>query len=138
MRWLAAARAHIERFHAATLGNDSQFERTLQDARQVVSDSQFEVAWATGSMLPIETVTAEAVAIVEAMQTAVRTRERALSPREHEVLRYLVAGRSDPEIAAALSIGRRTVQSHVASILRKLRAANRTEAAATALRDHLI
>lgn len=63
--------------------------------------------------------------------------EGTLSPREREVLRYVVARHSEPEIAAALHIGRRTVQTHVGNILRKLRAANRTEAAAVALREGL-
>jgi non-specific serine/threonine protein kinase len=39
---------------------------------------------------------------------------------------------TDPEIAARLYIGTRTVESHVASILNKLNAANRREAAAAA------
>jgi predicted ATPase/DNA-binding CsgD family transcriptional regulator len=61
-----------------------------------------------------------------------------LSPREGDVLRLVVQGRSDREIAEALFIGRRTVQTHVENILAKLGVANRAEAAAVAVRDGLI
>ena len=53
------------------------------------------------------------------------------------MLRLIVEGLSDPEIAAALSIGRRTVNTHVASILGKLGVGSRTAAAAYAVRDGL-
>ncbi len=43
-----------------------------------------------------------------------------LSPREREVLRLLVDGRSNAEIADALFIGVRTARAHVANILAKL------------------
>ena len=43
-----------------------------------------------------------------------------LTPRELEVLRLMVAGRSNPEIAAALFISPRTAQTHVGNILAKL------------------
>jgi non-specific serine/threonine protein kinase len=61
-----------------------------------------------------------------------------LTPREAEVLRRLVAGQTDREIAAALFLSRRTVQDHVSHLLAKLGVANRTAAAAVAVRDHLI
>ena len=52
-----------------------------------------------------------------------------LSARESEVLRLLAEGMTDREIAAALAISPRTVESHVSSVLRKLEVRNRAEAA---------
>jgi DNA-binding NarL/FixJ family response regulator len=60
-----------------------------------------------------------------------------LSPREVEVLRLLAAGKSNRDIADALCISLSTVASHVRHILTKTGCANRTEAAAYALRQGL-
>jgi DNA-binding CsgD family transcriptional regulator len=60
-----------------------------------------------------------------------------LSPREAEVLRLLAVGKSNRDIADTLCISLSTVATHVRSILRKTGAANRTEAAAYALRQGL-
>ena len=62
----------------------------------------------------------------------------ALSPRQQEVLVSLVKGFNNTEIAAQLGISRTVVKEHVESLLVKLGAANRTEAAAIALRKHLV
>ena len=61
-----------------------------------------------------------------------------LTPREVDVSRLLVAGRSDRQIGTALFIGHRTAQDHVSNVIRKLSVANRTEAAAVAVRDGLV
>ena len=53
----------------------------------------------------------------------------ALTPREAEVLRFLAEGRTDRQIAAALTISPRTVTTHVASILHKLGVTRRADAA---------
>jgi DNA-binding CsgD family transcriptional regulator len=60
-----------------------------------------------------------------------------LTGREREVMRLLVAGRSNREIAAALFIAPKTASVHVSNILGKLGAASRTEAAAIALQAGL-
>lgn len=52
-----------------------------------------------------------------------------LTMRELGVLRLLAEGLTDRDIAAALTISRRTVETHVSSILRKLDVRNRAEAA---------
>lgn len=52
-----------------------------------------------------------------------------LSPRENDVLRMLADGMTDREIAIALVISPRTVETHVGNILRKLEVRNRAEAA---------
>ncbi len=61
-----------------------------------------------------------------------------LSPREVQVLRLLVEGKRNKEIGCALCLAERTVEHHVDSILRKLEARNRTEAALHALQAGLI
>ena len=52
-----------------------------------------------------------------------------LSPRENDVLRMLADGLTDKEIAAALVISPRTVETHVSNILHKLDVRKRAEAA---------
>jgi DNA-binding CsgD family transcriptional regulator len=63
---------------------------------------------------------------------AVPWRRVALSARELEVLRLVARGRRNAEIAKDLVITARTARFHVASILKKLGASNRTHAVALA------
>jgi DNA-binding NarL/FixJ family response regulator/signal transduction histidine kinase len=51
-----------------------------------------------------------------------------LTPREREVLRLIGQGLADKEIAAALGTSAKTAQFHVANLLDKLEAQNRTDA----------
>ncbi len=61
-----------------------------------------------------------------------------LTLREREVLEMMMEGLSNKEIAAHLSISAHTVKFHISSILGKLGASTRTEAAAIGLRRGLI
>ncbi len=61
-----------------------------------------------------------------------------LSARELEVLKLIVEGMSNKEIASALSITESTVKNHVNSILGKLNVKDRTQAATTALRRGIV
>jgi DNA-binding NarL/FixJ family response regulator len=54
------------------------------------------------------------------------------------VLRLLVEGHSDRQIAETLSISPKTASNHVSSILAKLGVETRTAAAAHAIRRHLV
>jgi DNA-binding NarL/FixJ family response regulator len=61
-----------------------------------------------------------------------------LTERETEVLRLLARGASNKEIAHALSIGEKTVKTHVSNILAKLGVPSRTQAALYAVRIGLV
>jgi DNA-binding NarL/FixJ family response regulator len=50
-----------------------------------------------------------------------------LTPRQLEIAAYLLRGAANADIAARLSISRRTVEKHVERILYALGAANRRE-----------
>jgi DNA-binding NarL/FixJ family response regulator len=54
---------------------------------------------------------------------------QSLTEREVDVLRLLAAGRANKEIAMALTIGEKTVKTHVSNILMKLGVQSRTQAA---------
>lgn len=56
------------------------------------------------------------------------TRVAALSEREHEVLRWVAAGKTDRDIAAILAISHRTVHKHLQSVYAKLGVETRTAA----------
>jgi two-component system NarL family response regulator len=62
----------------------------------------------------------------------------ALTPRELDVLRLLVVGRSNKEIAGALDISEETVKSHVSHLLAKMHVDNRAQAIAESLRRRLV
>ena len=61
-----------------------------------------------------------------------------LTSRELDVLRAIVAGRSNKEIGAELSISEATVKTHINSILGKLGVSDRTQAATTALQRGIV
>ena len=72
-----------------------------------------------------------------------RVRRRAglpggLTPREVDVVVQLARGRTNPEIATALGVSRRTVTSHLEHVYTKLGVSSRTEAALFAMRHGLV
>ncbi len=73
-----------------------------------------------------------------AEKLAARQPRSHLSPRELEVLRLLVGGKRNKEIASALDISEGTVKIHVSTILMKLGVSDRTEAVASALQRGIV
>ena len=61
-----------------------------------------------------------------------------LSGRELEVLRLIIDGKSNPEIASALYLSLSTIKCHVRSIMDKLSVDDRVQAAVVALRSGLV
>lgn len=57
-----------------------------------------------------------------------------LTPREHEILELVAAGKSNKEIGYQLHLTEKTVKHHMTNILQKLQVRNRVEAALLALK----
>jgi DNA-binding CsgD family transcriptional regulator len=75
------------------------------------------------------------LAVRELRRLGIRTWRRRgaggpLTARELEIARLVAAGESNPDIASALFLSRKTVERHVSNILNKMGARNRTELAA--------
>ena len=69
-----------------------------------------------------------------AQQLAEHSADDSVTPRELDVLRAIAGGQSNKAIASDLNIAEHTVKNHVKSILSKLNANDRTDAAMIALR----
>jgi len=89
---------------------------TLLEAIHVVSTGRHWVAPAVGAKLAVRMAGAE------------------LTARELDVLQQLAKGKSNQEVAAALTMSEGTVKFHINHLLQKLGAADRTQAVLTALK----
>lgn len=89
---------------------------------ETLSDQQFEAIDSLTSFLK------------DALSTQLEIDRLGLTQREVEVIRFVVQGASNPEIADVLHISKRTVATHIENVLRKLDAHSRVEIAVRALR----
>jgi non-specific serine/threonine protein kinase len=118
--------------------------RTLAAARAALDEDRFAIAWEEGRALSFEAAVAEArqvgADLPEAIAVVAKDGPDAsimLTPRELDVLRLLVEGRTDREIAAVLFVSRRTAATHVRHVFQELGVGSRAAAAALAVRHGL-
>jgi predicted ATPase/DNA-binding CsgD family transcriptional regulator len=119
----------------------TQYETMIGRLKKELPDGAFDRAWESGAALSFDDAIAaalETTLAAEPRRGAARENQlAALTAREQAVLALLTEGRSDREIAEALSISPRTVSGHVANLLGKLSVSSRTAAAAYAIRNNL-
>jgi predicted ATPase/DNA-binding CsgD family transcriptional regulator len=146
-RWLGAAHAYFVAIGATGAAHHRLFARTESTVRASLSAADFTAAWNYGGELSLDQAVLEAidptVLSAPALQPAPTGGRRAgsaynLTERELEVLRLLVAGQSNPQIAETLFISPRTATTHVTNILAKLGVPSRTAAATAALASGLV
>jgi predicted ATPase/DNA-binding CsgD family transcriptional regulator len=120
----------------------TRFEQWQTAVQRESGEQAWHAAWVAGRALSPDEAVSEAVRLLEELRAAVPaaglTPVVTLTPRQHEVLRYLVDGATDQEIALALSISPRTVGHHVGAILAKLGVETRRGARAYARQHHLL
>ncbi len=142
-RLMGAAEALRERVGMPIVlpADQASQERTVAVLREAIGDDRLAAAWAEGRTLSRARAEAEAALVAPpagpAPPPAPADRDE-LTPRELEVLRLLVEGRTDREIAESLFLSPRTVGWHVAAILAKLGVASRRRAAALAIERGLV
>jgi len=157
--WIAALDGDATRV-ARPLGAASQLRETIGapihaliqvDYDQYVPLAQarldaaaWEPAWATGRAMSLRTVIAggldgpqQPAGESTDSRTIARQPTEKLTAREVDVLRLVVDGHSNHEIASGLSISPYTVANHVASILTKLDVDSRTAAATWSTLNHM-
>ena len=135
-RWLGAADALRQRtgFASGPPAERAACERAEATSRASLGEQAFSAAWEAGYAQPPEQTIAEVMdAPFERPAPSL-----VLTPRERDVLRLLVAGKTDRAIAAALFIGPRTVETHLSHIYAKLGVRSRAGAAAAAVAAGLV
>ena len=118
-------------------------QRTLAAVREALREPTFAAALAAGQALTPEQAVAEALDPAQATpsppdRSATIPPSIRLTRRESQILALLATGLTDPQIAEALFIGERTVNSHVARIYRKLGVHSRAAAVAAGIAAGLI
>jgi non-specific serine/threonine protein kinase len=130
---------------ALTVSGQMTYDGAVNQAWTNLGNTAFDAAWAIGRTYSLAPAIAEAVSTVAeplprsiAVRHRERTKSRALTARELEVLRLLAAGLADRGTAAELGISPRTVETHVTHILVKLGLPSRIAAVAYGIRHGLI
>lgn len=78
------------------------------------------------------------IPIKQTGRAAFRSQHANLTEREYEVLKLVVDGKSNNDIANLLSISEHTAKAHVCNIIQKLVVDDRTQAAVKALKEGLV
>ncbi|MDR7588192.1 MAG: LuxR C-terminal-related transcriptional regulator, partial [Armatimonadota bacterium] len=123
LRETIGARSHVEQ---------SRIARAAAAAREQLGATRFDAAWHRGSAMTV----GEAVAL--ALGRPMPARERppsrpgGLTRRETEIAQRIATGQTNRQIASALGISERTVDTHVQNMLNRLGLDRRTQIAAWA------
>jgi DNA-binding CsgD family transcriptional regulator len=143
VRLLGAVEAARETSGVGRISHAPYAERIAADARAGLGEPAFAAAWKQGQAVSFEDARTDALALASSAGEQPPPIDSdasgfGLTPRELDVLRLVVEGRSDREIGETLFIGTRTVQTHVANLFAKLGVNTRAEAAAVAVRRGLV
>lgn len=148
-RLYGAAEAIFTRDHAPMRPSvQRKYESLFTPVQERLGREQWQALIQSGAALSLDAAIAEGRQVAESVEQRLKPAALVLeegdavgirlTARETDVLRQIVAGKTDREIAAMYFLSHRTIQDHVSNLIRKLGVVNRTEAASRAVRDGLI
>jgi predicted ATPase/DNA-binding CsgD family transcriptional regulator len=137
-RWLGAAEMIRGTSRAEMIPPEQEeYQREVAILRGRMNPNDFSNSWSGGEVLALQQVIAEVEQLIAPPQMKIQA-PNALTPRELDVLRLLVQGLSDTQIAEQLVVSRRTVTTHLTTIYSKFGVKSRSAAIRHALDHKLI
>ena len=107
--------------------------------KMIIKTTQDGATWIDPLAVPYLRDKNRAIIPQRQMSRAVFRQQHAdLTQREYEVLKLIVDGKSNNEIAEELTISSHTAKAHVCNIIQKLLVDDRTQAAVKALKEGLV
>jgi ATP/maltotriose-dependent transcriptional regulator MalT len=135
-RLLGTTAALIDRLGAPLQpAEQTQFDHDVGATRAALPEDTFSRAWSRGRSLTLDMAVAQ---VLEEAEAVASSPSYGLSDRELDVMRLLIKGMTDREIAAALCISPGTAMTHVKRIRGKLGVRCRGAAVALAVRHGLV
>jgi len=130
-------------------GDQPEHDRTAAEIRSQLGEEAFTAAWQEGRNMSLEQILAyarssstsdeEGAGLKEwASRIGTKADHGGLTDREAEVVALIAQSKSNGEIAEALVITKRTVETHIGNILSKLGFTSRGQIAAWAIKHGLV
>jgi DNA-binding CsgD family transcriptional regulator/tetratricopeptide (TPR) repeat protein len=126
--------------------DQAPFDRMLSDMRRSLGSEAFELAWGEGQAMPLPDIIdialqpvgtpADLAPLPGARATAIK--QGGLTTRERETAYLIAQGKSNREIAAAMTVGVKTVETYVTRIMNKLGFDSRVQIAVWVIENGLV
>jgi len=141
-RLFGAAQALHETIHAglaAAYPDRVEYDRSMAAVRSQLTDDAFSTFWAEGRTMTLEQAVDYALSDQDmaVSDTSFKEKFGNLTPREREAAALIAQGKSNREIAEAMIVSVRTVETYVTRILNKLGFDSRVQIATWAVEKGL-
>ena len=119
-----------KQFIFGLLGNGAAGYLTKEEVPETIVDAVRGVARGEKGW-----VSRRVAAIMSAWTQTGEVSSKSLTPREIDVLKWVVKGKTNQEIGMELGISQKTVEKHLESVFAKLKVTSRVEAAVLAIQE---
>jgi DNA-binding NarL/FixJ family response regulator len=119
-----------KQFIFGLLGNGASGYLTKEEVPETIVDAVRGVARGEKGW-----VSRRVAAIMSAWTQTDEISSKSLTPRELDVLKWVVKGKTNQEIGVELGISQKTVEKHLESVFAKLKVSSRVEAAVLAVQE---